>query len=623
VRIFSAIVTMLVTVAPLGAQQRPDTVPASDSARVVLDTLVRRPLPDTVPDSLRFYVAPKLDGRAPAGFASGVWLFEREDLLATRALSLAGLLADVPGVIRLRGGDYGVPETVTAFGLSGGEIRVLWDGFEQIPLDGAVTDLTRVGLGGIERVRVERHAGELRIELTSMRNFDPRPSSLIEAGTGDFNTNFFRGTFIHPRALGGSLGFTLDRVDTNGAGAGGSENGNRTGGWLRYTHHWGDDVALTAEARLMRSSADVTAYPGKGERGDWVVRGSWRPSSGLVVQGYTGGSTLTGLEVDGRLPVDRGRNQHGATADLVLGVVRASAALRLFGGSPTPSNTLDLSAVAELPGVGGASVSLSRESWDGEGAVLTRLVAWSRPVAGVSLFGSRESGRRGVVLYPRPSLVPAVPDSGELEASDPEPIPGHRLTDRTSLRVGTTFAWRGFEVSAARVTLETDSLPVLGLPMDRDGVVMPGIERTGFEVATRLPLSFLLDGLGLNGDLTQWDEGARYLPKRAYQIGLAFHNRYLPTGNLELWWSLGVEGRDPMLVPVGDHALPEPAPGEAIPVTVPFSQSWYALIQVRILQLRVFVAWENFTMRRNNQDFPDRTLPVFRAHYGIRWHLWN
>ena len=371
----------------------------------------------------------------------------------------------------------------------------------------------------------------------------------------------------------------------------------------------------------MRSVAEVTAYPGEGERGDWVVRGSWRSAAGLVVQGYTGGSTLTGLEVDGRLPVDRSRNQHGATADLAVGVVRANAAVRLFGGAPTPSNALDLSAVAELPELGGASVSLSRESWDGDGAVLTRVAAWSRPVAGVSLFASRDSGRRGVVLYPRSPLVPVVPDSGEVEI--PEPVPGHRLTDRTSLRVGTTLAWRGFEVSGARVTLDTDSLPVLGLPMDRDGVVMPGIERTGFEVTTRLPLSFLLNGLSLSGAFTAWDEGARYLPKRAYQAGFVFHNRYLPTGNLEVWGSLGVEGRDPMLVPVGDPALPEPAPGEVLPVTVPFSQSWYALIQVRVLQLRVFVAWENFTVRRNNQDFPDRLLPIFRAHYGIRWYLWN
>jgi len=613
VKIRSAIAALVVTVAPLGAQQRPDTIP-------VPDTLVGRPLPDTVPDSLSFYVVPELDGKTAAGFATGVWLFEREDLLATRALSLSDLLVDVPGVIRLRGGDYGVPETVTAFGLSGGEIRVFWDGFEQIPLDGAVTDLSRVGLGGIERVRVERHLGELRIELTSLRNVDPHPSSLIEAGTGDANTNFFRGTFIHPRALGGSLGFTLDRVDTNGAGGGGSEKGSRTGGWLRYTRHWGDDVALSVEARRMKSTAEVASYPGEAERGDWVVRGRWRPAAGLVVQGYTGGSSLMGLEVDGRLPVDRSRNQHGATADLVVGVVRASAAVRMFGGSPTPSNAIDVSAVAEVPKLGGAEASISRESWGGEGAVITRFTAWSRPVAGVSLFGSRESGRRGAVLYPRPPRAPATSDS---EAPEPESVPGHRLTDRASLRVGATLAWRGIEVSAARVMLDTDSLPVLGLPMDRDGVVMPGIERTGFEVATQFPLSFLLNGLSLSSALTVWDEGARYLPKRAYQAGLVFHNRYLPTGNLEVWGSLGVEGRDPMLVPVGDPALPEPVSGEVLPVTVPFSQSWYALIQARVLQLRVFVAWENFTVRRNNQDFPGRMLPIFRAHYGIRWHLSN
>jgi hypothetical protein len=220
-------------------------------------------------------------------------------------------------------------------------------------------------------------------------------------------------------------------------------------------------------------------------------------------------------------------------------------------------------------------------------------------------------------------MVPVVPDSGEVETPEPESVPGHRLTVRTSLRVGATLAWRALEVSAARVTLDTDSLPVLGLPMDRDGIVMPGIERTGFEVTTRMPLSFLLNGLSFSGALTAWDEGARYLPKRAYQAGLVFHNRYLSTGNLEVWGSLGVEGRDPMLVPVGDPALPEPVSGEVLPVTVPFSQSWYALIQVRVLQLRVFVAWENFTVRRNNQDFPDRLLPIFRARYGIRWHLWN
>jgi hypothetical protein len=42
-----------------------------------------------------------------------------------------------------------------------------------------------------------------------------------------------------------------------------------------------------------------------------------------------------------------------------------------------------------------------------------------------------------------------------------------------------------------------------------------------------------------------------------------------------------------------------------------------------VVTVRVFVAWENFTIRRNLQDFPDRVLPITRASYGIRWDLWN
>src|SRR5205085_8512942 len=108
------------------------------------------------------------------------------------------------GVIRLGGGDYGAPESATSCGLAGGGIRVFWDGFEQIPLDGSVPDLAQIALGGVERVRVERHPGELRIDLESLRDHDPRVLSLVEAGTGDIGTSFFTGTVLHPHALGGS-----------------------------------------------------------------------------------------------------------------------------------------------------------------------------------------------------------------------------------------------------------------------------------------------------------------------------------------------------------------------------------------------------------------------------------
>ena len=603
-KIAAAIAALVAAVAPLEAQQPPDSLARRDSANVVV-----------IPDSLRFFVVPRLEGRAPAGFVEGVWTFEREDLLTMRGLSLGDLLATVPGVIRLRGGDYGAPETVSAFGLAGGEIRVFWDGFEQVPLDGAVTDLDQIGLGGIEEVRVERTPGELRVDLYSQRNFDARPSSLIEAGTGDFSTNFFTGTFIHPRALGGSIGFSLDRVDTNGAGEP-HEDGSRTGGWGRYTRHWGDSFALIGEVRRIQSNTKAAGLPGVGERQDWAVRAVWRPDSIVVLHAFTGASSLTGLARTDRLDVDRERSQHGITGDLVRGPVRAHAGFRWYGGPAIPTSALDLSGTASHPLVGGATVSRSRESWRLRVATLTRVTAWTRPVGGWSLFASRESGQRGAPLYPLPSAVPA-----KNATAKPEPAPQWRLTDRTATRVGATFAWRGLSLSGARVSFQTDSLPLLNLPMDRGGVVMPPIDRTGTEAAGHIPLSFLLKGLAFDGSAAFWDEGARYLPKRSYQGGFVFHNTYLPTQNFEWWWTIGVEGRDPMLVPVGDPELP--AGTEVQPVTVPLYQSWYALIQARILSLRLFIAWENFTIRRGSRDFPGRPLPIFRAHYGIRWVLWN
>jgi hypothetical protein len=611
VRLVPAVAAFLVAASPLRAQQPPapgDTLAVPDRARVVLTPDTLASASDSIPDSLRVNVLPEANGRAPAGVATGVWVFERADLLSTRGISLADLLAQVPGMIRLRGGDYGAPETITAYGLAGGGIRVFWDGFEQVPLDGSVPDLSVVGLGGVERVRVERHAGELRIELTSLRDVEPKPTSLIEAGTGDYDTNNFRGTFVHPRALGGSFGFALDRVDTNGPNR---EEGTRTGGWLRYTRHWGDDFALTGEARRMNASARIEGYPGESTRTDWLVRARWRPVPGLVFQGFSGRSSLEGLQEEDRLPVDRERAQHGLTADYDGGAIRASGAVRRFGGGNLPSLSADAALTVDLP-VGGLTAATSQELWEGSTVGIVRVNGWSRSVFGFSVFGGWDSGTRGVALDPAPADTTDPPVA-------PVQIPNHRFHERTAVRLGARFAWRGVELTGARVTLKTDSLPLLRLPMDEEeGQVMAPIERTGFELTGHLPIPWVPEGFALAGSLTLWDEPARYLPERSYRAGFVFHDSFLPTGNLEVWGALGVEGRDPMPVPFADLESPE----EAF-LTVPFYQSWYAFIQARVLTVRLYVAWDNFSIRRNNQDFPDRVLPITRATYGVRWTLFD
>ena len=60
----------------------------------------------------------------------------------------------MPGVIPLLAGDHGTPVGVTAFGVGGGQVRIIRDGFEVLPLEGGVADLARVGLAGISLVRL-------------------------------------------------------------------------------------------------------------------------------------------------------------------------------------------------------------------------------------------------------------------------------------------------------------------------------------------------------------------------------------------------------------------------------------------------------------------------------------
>ena len=116
----------------------------------------------------------------------------------------------------------------------------------------------------------------------------------------------------------------------------------------------------------------------------------------------------------------------------------------------------------------------------------------------------------------------------------------------------------------------------------------------------------------------------RYLPRQSYQASLNFHDTFRPTGNLELWFDLGVRGRDAMAVPFPEE-VPIGDEGETrwVPTTVPFYQNWFVRLQVRIVTVRAFIMWENFTVRDQNQDFPGRILPATRSMYGVRWTMWN
>ncbi|MBU00264.1 MAG: hypothetical protein CME14_03060 [Gemmatimonadetes bacterium] len=447
---------------------------------------------------------------------------------------------------------------------------------------------------------------------------DGRPYSLIEAGTGELETNLFRGSYADPTALGGSLGLALERVDTQGPGR--KESGNRVGSWVRYQIHRGDDAGLAVDFRRMGTKTAVTDFASSVTRTDWAARFRVRLADNLTAEAYTGNSSH-GVE-DTRDPyvLEGGsRAQHGLRFGYGRRGLWGRAEYRLFGGD-LPNGRFDFQAGLDLENLGGLAGSMARSSWSETTAVSQQVRVWTRPYLGFSFFGSWESGAHGSRTLP---IMDGVPESNSAAAEEALVTPADRpdpfgITDRTATRFGTRFAWRDVTISVARLRVESDSLIPLGIELDRGSPLLSGAISEGWEAWGSLPA--VLAGLRLEGSVQQWQKDAPYLPKRNYKAALVYQRSFLESGNLELWGTLGVRGHDPMTV----HVLKRGSEAEDHSLeTVPVYENWYGRIQVRVVTVRIFVAWENITINRNLQMFPGRVLPALRSVYGIRWSLWN
>ena len=594
----------------------PDSVAIPpDSLAIIPDSIAADSVIPFVPRNL---AAPPY-GTVP-GWATGVWEWDQEGLGSTRALTLLELLEEIPGVVPLRGGDYGQPSSATAFGGGAGDIRVFLDGVELPPLDGGVVDLSRVGIAGLERVRVERAPGHLRVELHSLRFVDPRPLSYLEVGTGDFDTNLFRGLFAHPNALGGTVAVSLDRIDTGGPQ--GNEPGVSFGAHIRHALFPLDGLGIAWELRRMTSTRPPEIWqPEEVTRTELGARATYEVAPWMRLGlSFQRSSLAVDEDEDDEVSVEPlvnedARNQFGGHLFLERGSWWLDGEYRELGGTGWPSSVQSMAVGVTREEIGGASLRFERQSWSEEAPVSLHARAWSRPFYGLSVFGEVEDSRRGIPFW----VAPDVPDEGEEPPEPPEPAPPVSFTDRLGLRGGGEFRRGAFFVGAAGLSIEADSLHPVGLPTDRGGAVTAGARRTGFEASAGVPLSFLLDGLSIVGHLQLWArEGEwRYLPEQIYQSRLTFHDTFFPSQNLEVWVDLGVRGRDPMIVPV----LPES--GTPTLEQVPFQQSWFGRLQIRVASARVFVLWDNFTLRPENQDYPGRLLPQTRAMYGVRWTMWN
>ncbi|MGH7443617.1 MAG: TonB-dependent receptor plug domain-containing protein, partial [Longimicrobiales bacterium] len=471
--------------------QEPDTVPArpdtlrADTLRA--DSAVAQ---DTVPPPPPPRLPP-LHAPVPAGFATGVWVWDRDALLAEPYLSVNDLLDRIPGVITIRSGFHLQPEAASAWGASGAGIEVVLDGYTMWGLEDPTFDLARIELGTLESVRIERRAAGLRIVLHTVEAFSGEPYTRIEASIGEpIAVNLFRGQFLTPHLGFGPFGAAVERLDVEGIGRG--EPADMFSGWLKWgltRERYGAQIEYRQQS-LERESG--SPYAGKFARRDVIMRARWIATDGLTLEAYGGHSSAEIKQADttgdlADVAIERDVIQLGTRAALQRGPLAVEAGFRFNNERRMPLTQLDARSWLQLGRIVGIGGEVRHASWrDGDATTSFQLDGVVTPVPQLSLFAQLGGGTLGAPAW------------GDDERRIIE-------SEHTTLRGGAQLRWRGIDIGGALLSVERDSLFGFRLPFDSAADPLAGDTHRGWELYGRVPL--FRDILAVDGGITTWFDG--------------------------------------------------------------------------------------------------------------------
>lgn len=577
----------------LAAQVRPDTVrvPVPPEARAP-DTVPKPPTPP--PDSLQPAPLPA-PWRSPATTqpALGRWSFAADSLRLLSAESVAEVVADVPGVLTLRGGGWGHAVAVGPWGLGGARWRVEEDGWVLDPLVSPGLDPFLVPLLDVEHLVIERTATEVRLRVDPYRLPSREPASRIDGLTESVQDGrALRALFARPIGPRATVWGTYAVANSRGAGR-------------------RDELAVTA------ATAHVALRLGRG----WALQLDTRA-----------------LGVDRRVPPDLGwPREHadrtstavrirrdGGAGRLELGV--AAERLRPRSDDPRPAGQarqLWLRARLDRGGVWAEAEGRARAL---EGAALA-------PTAAAVGRGGLRVGHLGLEGEARWEEGSSVRASswrvvgrwggrwavvGELEGGATWTIralgsaaPQARAGQRTGARVGVEAVGRWGEVAAAWVRARVDSVFPWGLAWDTAAPALPGAAVQTLEGLARWRLG---GGFALEARGTAALGAAPPVGPRAEVRGALVYHRLHYTGNLEprLWAEVGwrASGRVPA-VPAAPRWVDQPG---------------YVRLAVggvvRIIDVHLHLELDNGRNDPTVADLPRRPRGA-RGVVGVRWIFRN
>lgn len=181
------------------------------------------------------------------------FVFTRDSLIWTSAMTLADLLTAVPGVYIVRGGFLGLPEYVVYAGRGAAALEVFWDGHQMAPLgrDSVYIDPSEIPLTYLRRVEIEVLPATLRVYLVSERHEAAEARSIVRIVTGDFGVGDFSGLFQRRWSRGLGFNAAADFLSTAGA-SGGGRSDQLSDVWLKI--EWYPDSTTGTSYQFRRHS---------------------------------------------------------------------------------------------------------------------------------------------------------------------------------------------------------------------------------------------------------------------------------------------------------------------------------------------------------------------------------
>ncbi|HEY6088948.1 MAG TPA: hypothetical protein VD771_04075 [Gemmatimonadaceae bacterium] len=543
--------------------------------------------------------------KAPIGRFAGPATYEigpqyewnRAQLFATGALSVADFLERIPGATAFRSGWLATPQTA-AFNGDFRRVRIFYDGVEMDALDnttGGLLDLSTVQLWTLEHLTIERSASELRLYMRSWRVDNTDPYTRVDIATGNEDTNLYRGFYGKRFDNGAALQFAGQQYgvrSTRFAGSGDalsllSRVGVARKGWsidafANRTHATRDiQRPTTGRAPVLsldatRTNAYVRAAIGNAGGGPWAQL----TAASLSFKGTTGPNRSVGVTSQpDTLERRTSEIQYVGSAGYTLGAVRLEVEDRLRAMTGVKYNSTSGRLDVAVP-FGTLSGFAEHDGFRGE-----------------------TNADAGLRLQPL-SFIAVAASVGRSSSSLRSSSAASSLRWEAALRVFGPWVSIG--------TITADKIAGIA-PVVYDTLLLPAPSAsfTAKTAAIRGPIRW---GFGIDAWVTQLDQAAPYQPRYQSRSELNFANNFISRfkrGDFELRAAGVYEYRGPVTFPLASGDLR----------TAP-SKTLSALLEIRIMRAVVSYQQRNI-LGYQYQVIPGFEMPRVLAIYGVRWDFWN